>query len=679
MALYHQSRWPRYAIVGYAVVVAMALSTTTALARSQVRANLHVEGTWAGLQLGLALVKDFGESHDGLAASFDPSDGDQVLKRVGTGGLDVGMVLESQIPAGAKKPGIDSFPVGRYVVCVVTNSENPVRKVTVDELRKIFRGEMTSWREVPNGWVAEGIELYSPLLVSLEGQVFQRNVMRNTAFARSLQDLSIQPLRQKRSASAVMGAVAKKRGAIGFILFSFENRLDRRVRILGIAKDEKSPPVLPSLASIKDHSYPLTDALVLCRRVDTPAATEFCKFATGPEEATLVKHFNLFPNYEWEHFMGQARLKDVKAHRGAEIAGSGSAAWRGLMKDLGAEASRAKTAVQVQYHAATQAEAIGQFVEGGDLFLLDATLGDDVDSYERAWTNANPRQVPVGSIAAAIVVHPANALAALSFRQLRDLYAGKVKDWKELSRPEIPELILPDILTVSSAAAPAQPSPGGQAAATGQTGGGKQNKTAKASPSPAVRVGKRMIVPHPARTSHASNGAKARSTTTAARKEPTPAGRSISMDRRATIPTELLEAKLAVGKGHVNVLHRNDSAKVIESVAHDPLAIGLIDLAKLAPGDASVKVLAISPPTKAPIPPSRLRIPEGYPLVRAVSLFVSDRASQSAKDLADFLATGECAVTIARHGIIPTVMPTKKELAKAEVKAVGPRQRAVKR
>ena len=58
----------------------------------------------------------------------------------------------------------------------------------------------------------------------------------------------------------------------------------------------------------------------------------------------------------------KARLAEVKAHRAAEISVCGSPALQGMMKELAVEFSKAKTAVEIKYHAAGQDAAIGEFV-----------------------------------------------------------------------------------------------------------------------------------------------------------------------------------------------------------------------------------------------------------------------------------------------------------------------------
>lgn len=42
----------------------------------------------------------------------------------------------------------------------------------------------------------------------------------------------------------------------------------------------------------------------------------------------------------------------------------------------------------------------------------------------------------------AIIVHPSNPLADLTIEQIRDIYAGKIKNWKELGGPDSPIVVI---------------------------------------------------------------------------------------------------------------------------------------------------------------------------------------------------------------------------------------------
>lgn len=54
----------------------------------------------------------------------------------------------------------------------------------------------------------------------------------------------------------------------------------------------------------------------------------------------------------------------------------------------------------------------------------------------------NPVKIPVALDAIIPVVSPKNAVASLTMEQLRDLFAGKIKNWKELGGADAPVVVV---------------------------------------------------------------------------------------------------------------------------------------------------------------------------------------------------------------------------------------------
>ena len=328
-------------------------------------------------------------------------------------------------------------------------------------------------------------------------------------------------------------------------------------------------------------------------------------------------------------------MREVRAHRGIQIAVSGSPVWEGLMKEIGQEFSKADTAVEVQYHAGGQVEAVGRFVHGGELVLLDALLEDaTVEKYDRPWRELQPRLVPLGCIAAAVVVHPSNPASELTFRQLHNIFCGKLTKWGELAETDAPEPFMrgDDSKADGGTSLPSPP------AAAGGSGGGRRadgkNTRATRKPAQPPKVAKQD--PWAKRTIHLFGP---------------PAEDPINQQ---------VESQLQIGAEQATVSRKPDAAKVLAAVARDPAAIGVIDLAKLPADDVSVKILAISLPEREAVRPSHWQVPEGYVLARPVQLYVSERASRSAKGLAELISSGQCAASISRLGLIPAALPPKK-------------------
>jgi ABC-type phosphate transport system substrate-binding protein len=195
------------------------------------------------------------------------------------------------------------------VIHVAVNVNSPVHVLTIDELRSVFCGKITSLTGLNNAETTGRIELYGPLIASTESSIFQKKVMRGIFFASEFIDRSATPRRQKLTAAEVVGAIAKQANAIGFFLHDPGEKLDKRVRILRIAKDKNSPAELPTVSSVADGSYILTDTITFYLPPDAPPqAREFCKFATGPEAAKIVKECGLWPECELEQVRGKQRL-----------------------------------------------------------------------------------------------------------------------------------------------------------------------------------------------------------------------------------------------------------------------------------------------------------------------------------------------------------------------------------
>ena len=144
--------------------------------------------------------------------------------------------------------------------------------------------------------------------------------------------------------------------------------------------------------------------------------------------------------------------------------------------------------------------------------------------------------------------------------------------------------------------------------------------------------------------------------------------------------TQLLKEKLGAGKA-LRFSVQPDNEKIILAVARDPAAIGFVDLSQLPLNEKAVKLVPVFEGAgKGPIsnPQSqisnfRYQIPN--PLSRTLALYVSPKASQTAKDFADFLTPEHCKATIAQYNLLPPLHAedagSKTELAMAMAKPSG--------
>ncbi|MDZ7616919.1 MAG: substrate-binding domain-containing protein, partial [Patescibacteria group bacterium] len=255
---------------------------------------LRLECGWNGIEACSSLITEFNERRNERAVKLRPRESNQVGPALAAGECFIGVVQDSLAPATVETlgHGFEALPLARFVVEVIVNASSPVRRVTADELDKIFRGQITSWRDVGGSRVDHRIELYSLRPARPETYIFRKTLVKGGPMADILRDPKADPPRCKRTSEEVIGAVIKQHNAIGFVRAHCQFTLDARVRALGIAKDSQSPPVLPSPNTIADGSYPATDNLTLYLHPDAPpVAQEFCEFATGPEGVKIIRQF----------------------------------------------------------------------------------------------------------------------------------------------------------------------------------------------------------------------------------------------------------------------------------------------------------------------------------------------------------------------------------------------------
>ena len=492
-----------------------------------------IMGTLTARDVVRTLTTEYAKFGRAGLPDYRPSDSDFAVACLKKHECDVALAIQSLAVADRLDNRFEVFPLGRYAIGVVVNSKGPIRQIRTDELSSVFQGKITSWSGVGNLTSTQRIELFSPSLGMTRSYIFKHCIMGNGGFAKELWERSAKPQRQNQSSDEVMGEVIKNRGGIGFFQLGPDMILDKRVRVLGIVQDKHDKSVTPTLESIADGSYPITDRLTLYLHPDAPLeASEFCKFATGPEAAKIITQFGLWPEHGLEKVRGQQRLAEVKAGKAVEIVVCDLTGKDGILNDLSAEFVKAKTAVQLKFQRAeTRDTAIEKLNKGAsELLLANGPIATRSQrSGDRGQGSANhkspaekgtvpgtlqgegqspfPRSIELGRMAVGIIVHPENPLESLPMDEAKSIFCGEVKKW------------------------------------------------------PAVR------------------GAAA--------------AMHVFGLKHTDSTTQLLKEKLVERGRSLKYNTQPDNEKVILAVARDPAAIGFVDMSQLPPNDKSVKLVPV--------------------------------------------------------------------------------------
>lgn len=175
-----------------------------------------------------------------------------------------------------------AYPIARDGLSVYLNEKNPVKELTLAQLREIYTGRVTNWKQV--GGADASIILYSRENSSGTYQYFKDNVLLGRDFSPRAQTL--------QGTSAVVNAVAQDPNGIGFGGAAYA----KGIRFAAVKKDDKSPAVLPSIETVRSGQYPISRFLYLYTRVKPAKEMKaFIDWATGPEGQAIVTKVGYFP------------------------------------------------------------------------------------------------------------------------------------------------------------------------------------------------------------------------------------------------------------------------------------------------------------------------------------------------------------------------------------------------
>ncbi len=157
----------------------------------------------------------------------------------------------------ARNKGIDpwEFIITRDGLCVVVNPTNPVEKLTLDQVSKIYKGEITNWKEL--GGRDQRITLYGRQSTSGTYVYFRDSVVKAEYSPE---------MRNMEGNSQIRDAVVRDENGIGYIGVGYavdeEGKPLTTIKVLKIAEKFDGKYVSPlDEETVKKGEYPITREL----------------------------------------------------------------------------------------------------------------------------------------------------------------------------------------------------------------------------------------------------------------------------------------------------------------------------------------------------------------------------------------------------------------------------------
>jgi phosphate transport system substrate-binding protein len=193
------------------------------------------------------------------------------------------LTAEERSAAVAGGLEVEGYRFARSAVMVIVNPMNPIENLALDELRRVYAGDLSRWDDVSG--IRGEIHPVSHPPASDVAEYFVEEVLGGESIrARTI---------AASGDSAVVKAVAADRFAIGYVTLGTATTGVKTVRL---AAWTGLPYSKPDLEAVYEGRYPLTRYFNLFVRGDgKPLARGFITFVTSREGQSLVREAGLVP------------------------------------------------------------------------------------------------------------------------------------------------------------------------------------------------------------------------------------------------------------------------------------------------------------------------------------------------------------------------------------------------
>jgi phosphate transport system substrate-binding protein len=177
---------------------------------------------------------------------------------------------------------VSEIPVALDGVAVYVPASSPIQSLTLAQLRAIYTGAVTNWREV--GGKDQRIVAYSRENNSGTYVFFKEHVLNNEDFGREIQTLP--------GTAAVVNAVSKDPASLGYGGIAYASG----IRAIAVKMSESAEAIIPSMETVDNGKYPLSRQLFFYT-VGTPEGEikAFIDWVLQPEGQKICEAVGFYP------------------------------------------------------------------------------------------------------------------------------------------------------------------------------------------------------------------------------------------------------------------------------------------------------------------------------------------------------------------------------------------------
>ncbi len=249
---------------------------------------LQIEGSTTVGPIGGAFAEKFMQLHPKVAITVKKTGSGDGAAAVVDGRCDIAMMsrfMKAKEYQMAVKNGV--FPVAHVVandgVCVVVHPSNPVKGLTIAQVRNIYKGKITNWKQL--GGPNLKIVAISRDTSSGTYETFNKMVMKKEKMVSYVEYVNANPQAHTR--------VKSTKAAIAYVGLGF---LDSKVKAL------KIDGIMPSRKTIAKGTYPVSRPLFLFTNGYPKLGSkvhEFCTFHLTETGQEIIESKGFVPLTEY--------------------------------------------------------------------------------------------------------------------------------------------------------------------------------------------------------------------------------------------------------------------------------------------------------------------------------------------------------------------------------------------
>ena len=244
---------------------------------AEVTGTVSTDGSTSMEKVIMSLSESFQAENKGITVGYNPTGSGSGITAVSEGRCDIGLASRA-LKDDEKAAGLKETVLALDGIAIIVNPENKVSDLTVEQIAKIYTGEITNWKDV-GGDDAEIV------LIGREAGSGTRDGFESITGTKD----SCKYRQELTSTGDVITTVAGNPNAIGYASLASVKDTVKAISVNGIA---------PSEATVSDGSYEVQRPFILVTKEGvelSKAAQLFFDYATGKDAADIISAAGAVP------------------------------------------------------------------------------------------------------------------------------------------------------------------------------------------------------------------------------------------------------------------------------------------------------------------------------------------------------------------------------------------------